>query len=601
MITSTAGRLGAVAQLERRLRALDRAPVVRETVILIGLLLTAFIVTWPLGGKLFSHFTVTSDSPTYAWALWWFKERLFALEDPWTATELFAPRGTMVAFSAYVPLAGFLLSPLTALLGPAATLNLTKLFLPVLLSYVTYRLARRIGLTTLPALAAGVLYGCSAHLVYRADVHFNFAAGALIPPLALLFAVRYRQTESLREALALGVVLGAGMLVDPTCLLLAILACAAYALAIAVRRLVGIKRLALAVVVTSITALVFASPQLWSMKNQVDSGQYSTDVLFLAPSWPLYGQSLESLVAPSPSFRLVEPIRELSRASGESMPAYGWGLLILAVAGVALAWRRPLVLWLTALWAAATIISLGPTLKLAGSTYAPAPIERWGQELSAVMPYTWLVQLPVFADQRVAARYLILALLPAVLLAGFGVAALARRGYAARGLLALALVLAALDLGDPMAFRGDISRPDLYDVIRADKSDSIVVDVPLAMVTGPRWIGNPSNNEAMLRAAEHEHPIAYGVVGRAHSDLLVAQATNRFYDDLMLLQGGSVFYAAIPLSEDPVAGRRNARDLNVGWVVVQPTAFPAIPIYLRKAGFRLVATYKGVRLFKRDM
>jgi hypothetical protein len=137
-------------------------------------------------------------------------------------------------------------------------------------------------------------------------------------------------------------------------------------------------------------------------------------------------------------------------------------------------------------------------------------------------------------------------------------------------------------------------------VIRADKSDSIVVDVPLAMVTGPRWIGNPSNNEAMLRASEHEHPIAYGVVGRAHSDLLVAQATNRFYDDLMLLQGGSVFYAAIPLSEDPVAGRQNARDLNVGWVVVQPTAFPGIPVYLRKAGFRLVATSKGVRLFKRD-
>ena len=600
MISSTSGRLAPAAQVERRLRALDRAPVVRETLILIGLLLTAFIVTWPLGSKLFSHFEVTSDTPTYAWALWWFKERLFALEDPWAATEIFAPNGTMVAFSAYVPLAGFLLSPLTALLGPAVTLNLTKLFLPVLLSYVTYRLARRIGLTTLPALAAGVLYGCSAHLVYRADMHFNFAAGALIPPLALLFAVRYRQMESLRDALALGVVFGAGLMVDPTCLLLALFVCTAYALAIAVRRLVGIRRLVLAAVLTSITALVFASPQLLSMKNQLDAGQYSTDVLYLAPSWPLYGQSLESLVAPSPSFRLVEPIRELSRVSGESMPTFGWGLLILAAAGVALAWRRPLVLWLTALWVAATVVALGPTLKLDGSTYVPAPIVRHGQELSAVMPYSWLVQLPVFADQRVAARYLILALLPAVLLAGFGVAALARRGYAARGLLALALALAALDLGDPMAFEGDISRPDLYDVIRADKSDSIVVDVPLAMVTGPRWIGNPSNNEAMLRASEHEHPIAYGVVGRAHSNLLVAQATNRFYDDLMLLQGGSVFYAAIPLSEDPVAGRQNARDLNVGWVVVQPTAFPAIPIYLRKAGFRLVATHEGVRLFKRD-
>jgi hypothetical protein len=575
---------------------------VRELVVVSVLLCVTVAVTWPLSDRLFSRFYDHSDPPGSAWGLWWAKERLFSFQDPWTAPDIFAPRGTMLAFSAYVPLAGIVLSPLTALVGPAVVLNLTKLALPTALSYAVYRLGLRIGLPSLIALIAGVLYGCSALLVYRVDVHLNFAVGALLPPLTLLFALRYRQAWRLREAAAAGAVVGAGMLIDPTSVIFAVVTGGSFAIALAVRGDRATRtRLGRGLVVAAVAALVFASPQLIAMKRQLDAGEFSVDTQTLAGSWVIYGQTIESLVTPSPTFRLIEPARRLgdSQRAGEGFPTYGWGLLFLLSTGFVLAARRALVKWLGLLWLIATLVALGPTLRLAGSTFAPAPIERYGYELSGLMPYTWLVQLPGFADQRVAARYIMLALLPAALLAGFGVRALAKKGRWGRVSLSVALLLCALDLGSPMSFEGEIKQPSLYRPIRADRSRSIVVDVPLAWVTATRFLGTLTNAQALLRATEHRHPIAYGFVTRANVDLLFDLAKNRFYTDLMILQGGALLGAVpVPGSVDVAAGRRNARELGVGWAVVQPNAAPAVANYLNATGFHLVREHRGIRLFR---
>lgn len=581
----------------------SRTAWAREALVLLLLLGIAFLVTWPLGKKLFSEFYVDSDPSATAWSLWWTKERLFSFHHPWSAPDLFAPQGTMLAFSAHFPLAGAVLSPLTALLGPPVTVNLTKLVLPVLLSYVCYRLALALGLSRTVALATGVLYGCSAQLVYRADVHFNFAVGALVPPLALLLFVRFHQTKKLRYAVLSGGALGAGMMLDPTSVVFAAIAGATYALGVALRSSrAELRPLGIGLLVVGASAFAFASPQLVAMKKQVDAGHFTTDTPTLAGSWVLYGNTVESLVGPSPSFRLVEPIRDVgdaARGRDEGFPKYGWGLLFLAGAGLALVIRRALVRWLGLLWLGATIMSLGPSLKVEDSTFIPLPIERYGYELSAVLPYTWYVQIPGFADQRVAGRFVILGVLAAAILAGFGIVELSRRGRWARGALALALIVAALDLGSPMSFQGPISQPELYDPIRRDRSRSLVVDVPLAWVTGTRFLGTPTNVRSMLRATEHEHPIAYGVVGRADAGMLADLAQHRFYTDLMLLQGGAYLTAApVPSPPDPIAGRMDARVLGVGWVVIQPSADPAVFNYLRLTGFGLVNQQDGVSVYR---
>jgi hypothetical protein len=597
--TSDAGSDHLMRSAGRRTASIASGLLRRDSVVLIVLLAVVLVVSWPLGRKLFSEFSDYGDPPVSAWGLWWFKEQLFSLHDPWTASDIFAPQGTMIAFSAYVPLAGLILSPLTALLGPAITLNLTKLFLPLLLSYVVFRLALRLEQPRLVALCSGVLYGCSAQLVSRADAHFNFAAGALVPPLALLFVVRFRQERRFMDAALAGAVIGGGMLLDPTGVLFAVIACGTYVLGVAFRHRDLRRRLATGTAIAAVAAIVCASPQLLAMKRQLDAGLYTTDTVTLAGSWVLYGQSVESLFAPSPYFRIVHPVQELAARSGEFFPVYGWGLLFLAAAGAVAGWRRLLVRWMALLWLGATVMSLGPTLKIGDSTFAPAAVDRFGYRLSGILPYTWYVQIPGFADQRVAARFIILGLLPAALLAGFGSRALATGGLARRSLLAAALVVCALDLGSPMAFEGDVTQPEIYDAIRADRTDSIVVDVPLIWLTGTRYLGTPINSGAMLRATEHGHPIAYGVVGRANVQLLTALARNRFYTDLMVLQGGASLAAVpVPSRPDPGLGARNARALGVGWVVVQPTASPAVGAYLRSAGFRLHHQHDGVKVFR---
>jgi hypothetical protein len=228
----------------------------------------------------------------------------------------------------------------------------------------------------------------------------------------------------------------------------------------------------------------------------------------------------------------------------------------------------------------------------------PAHINRYGYKLSALLPYTWLVQAPGFADLRVAARFVILGTLPAALLAGFGLQALGKMKAFGWAPMAVALTFCALDLGSPMAFRGPITQSKLYAPIKADHSSSIVVDVPLLWLTGTRYLGTPTNYAAMLRATQHRHPIAYGVVGRADVELLQSLATNRFYTDLLVLQGqASLAAVPVPTSTDPHLGRIDARQLHIGWVVVQPTASRAVLSYLRETGFRLVVEDQGVRVF----
>src|SRR5204863_6733304 len=92
---------------------LDRRPRLRELAIALLFLGASAIFTYPLSTKITTRFYASSDPSTYAWGLWWFKHQLFHLKNPWYASSIFAPHGALLAFSAYVPLAGFLLSPLT--------------------------------------------------------------------------------------------------------------------------------------------------------------------------------------------------------------------------------------------------------------------------------------------------------------------------------------------------------------------------------------------------------------------------------------------------------------------------------------------------------
>ncbi len=566
--------------------------------------------TWPALPHLLGDPVLTDDASISAWGLWWFKEALAHLDNPWYTRMEAAPEGVYLAFHALVPLAGALLAPVTAAFGPVAALGLTKLLLPPVAALFAQRAAHRVGIEFWPSVIAGALYGFATVIVWKTTFHLNFGFGAPLPPLALLAAARASGSSRRRDWLALGAVLGAAVLVDGFIAFLCGLVAVSYLLATGwlprSRHALGLAAIAI------LAAACVASPQLYMVRKAQAEGQYDAAATGSVRSYLEFNTSVETLASPGNvrSFVPGRPERWSERHDvfGASS-AYGWGLLALALAGAALARRRPPAAW----WAlgvaiAATLLALGPELTLAGDPAVPLPVEMSGVRVSAAMPFTWLVQLPLVDDFRVSARYTMLGVLGLSMLAGFGVQALARRrGRWAPVLLVALLALATLEAGWPDGGRAyettPSSRSGFYAPVRADRSGSAVVDVPYGLWgAGAAAYGTAVPGfEFMLRATEHGHPIVGGWVTRLSTRRVQVAAGHRFLADLVELQtraeGDSASEGGTAV--DPAAGRADADAMRVRWAVVWPSADAASVRYLRAVGFREAGAGDGLTLMRR--
>src|SRR5215831_12799533 len=81
---------------------------------------------------------------------------------------------------------------------------------------------------------------------------------------------------------------------------------------------------------------------------------------------------------------------------------FGVVLTALAVLGLVLAWRRPGARLLALAWLGAAALAIGPVLWIGGHAYAPAARMLDGARVSAVLPYTWFVQIPGLSGFREA-------------------------------------------------------------------------------------------------------------------------------------------------------------------------------------------------------
>jgi len=157
---------------------------------------------------------------------------------------------------------------------------------------------------------------------------------------------------------------------------------------------------------------------------------------------------------------------------------------VFAVLGLVLAWRRPGVWLLALLWLGCSALALGSVLKIGTHIFIPAAQALDGQRVSAVMPFTWFVRLPLLSGFREASRIMMLGIVPASLLAGAAVDWL--RYHAPQAIVVVA-ALGLLEAGwsgnasigtMPTALSA-LDRP-----IAADHSDSIVVDIPYGIRGG---------------------------------------------------------------------------------------------------------------------
>ena len=576
--------------------------VVVHLTVLLGYIGAGIALTWPHASYLTGRMLATRDAGCYVWDLWWMAHSAEHLSSPWSTSLLAAPVGTQLGFHTLMPLAGVVMLPVTAVFGPTVSFNLLSIALPGLLSYTMYRVARLWLPSQIAAIAAGGFFGYSVIVDYWAWVHVNLAAGALFMPLALEAAVRLRRRPGLAQALILGLVIGASVLVDQDSALMAAMVATAALLpwllgrpvppdpadtSVAARILSAPRWMRLLpVTLAALATGAVASPQLLAIAHEIKvAGPPATvdATAYLAGAW------LPNVV--EPSLRVTE--LGLNIPHSPDYTTYGAVLTTLAIAGLILAWRQRAAWGLTIAWAGATVLAMGSVIHFGTRTYVPLGQVWHGVRLSWLMPYTWIVRIPGLASFREPARIAEVGLVPAALLAGYTVNWLREH---ARPVLVGVLAAGVLEAGlaAPAGFGTmPTALPALDHPIAADHSRSIVVDVPFGIRGGAGLIGSPFAPESQVLATADGHPLAVANLSRITPATASGILGEPFYHALMRVQKGHYPLSAAQLA----AAAGSARQMDIGWVLLW-TASPPLKRYLLATGFRFDYRANGVAVYR---
>ena len=575
-----------------------RHPVLVHVAVLAGYLAAGVAASWPrltylTGGKL----PATRDGGSYVWGFWWVAHQLTHLGDPWFTRAIAAPVGTQLGLHALVPLPAVLFAPVTVVFGPSASANVLSVALPGLLCYATYRVARLWLPSQAGPIAAGAFFGLSSLLVWRSWYHLNLAAGALFIPVALEAAVRLTRRPGWRQAVILGVVLGAAVLTDQEIAVLVIIVAVLALLTWLLWPPLSLAKLRAAGLAAVVTVVV-ASPQLVAILQQVKSGGGTFPPGALAKAYLKYSARLPDMVAPSPQIRhfgLGGLGFIYTGPTKDGIPSFGLALTILALLGVLAAWRRRSTWLLVLLWLGCAALALGPALRVGGHIYAPVPEVLGGRNLSQLMPFTWFAKLPGLSGFREPDRMMMLGILPAALLAGALVDWLRYHFAPAIVVVAALGVLEAGWSGNANIGTMRTALPGVDRAIAADHSGSIVVDVPFGIRGGTYGYGLGFDPEAQVLATADGHPRSVAYISRVPLPTINGIQRHPFYAQLAARQQGGHSTAA-----ELAAARADARRMHIGWALVWNWrgASPAVLPYLRAVGFRLDYQADGVSVYR---
>jgi len=420
-------------------------------------------------------------------------------------------------------------------------------------------------------------------------------------PLTLECAVRLARSPRWRTAIALGVVLGACALTNQESAVMAALIAAPILAWWLIRGLITDRswqanrpRLLVLGGCALVTAVV-ASPQLISMVQQATAGGAATSAASLTGTYTYYGAGLPTLFAPSPRLGHYQigsyHLAHLASAyfynqPKEGVPTFGIVLSLMAIAGLALTWRRRSSWWLALMWLAGSALALGPRLHIGKQIYIPLATNWNGWRVSPLMPYTWLVRVPGLSQMREADRLAIIGLIGAAVLAGATVDWLARRKVLWPA-IALIAVAGLVEAGWSGAGTGVMptARPALNGPIAADHSNSIVLDLRYGLrggigVSAGSW---PTPPGALVQATADGHPRAIAYSSWVPDPTQDAVSNHPFYRCLIAAQNGDKHACS---AAGVTAAKLDARKLDIGWVLIWNTNMRAsIWYYLKQTGF----------------
>lgn len=143
-----------------------------------------------LGGGLSSFYVGNGpDPPQSIWFLAWWAHALAGRFDPFFTHAVWAPQGFNLAWTANIPLAAWLMFPVTRTLGAVAAYNIICLLCPAVVGWAAFVLCRHIVREFAPALLGGWVFGFSPYLVCKLLGNVNLALVPMLP-LAVYLTLR---------------------------------------------------------------------------------------------------------------------------------------------------------------------------------------------------------------------------------------------------------------------------------------------------------------------------------------------------------------------------------------------------------------------------
>jgi hypothetical protein len=315
--------------------------------------------------------TGAQDIGIIVWFLRWLPFALSHGQNPLVTNYLDFPRGVNSMWNASMPLAGLAAWPFTSTFGPIFSYNLLVTLAVGFSAWCAFLAARRYVRNPVAAALGGLLYGFSPYMIAQSQGHLHVTL-AFVPPLMLLVfdEILIRQRRPVKSmGLLLGLLAAAQFLMAEELLateaLTAVLGIALlatlYPEQVRARRRRALTALGVAAAVLVAVAAVPIAFQFFGPQRVIGAVQirnaYVSDLLgFLVPT-------AQQQFAPGAAIRLTDGF---SGYPSEWDAYLGLPLIaILVYVGIRF-WTRPLVRIASTLALVLAILSLGPTLHVAG-------------------------------------------------------------------------------------------------------------------------------------------------------------------------------------------------------------------------------------------
>ena len=339
----------------------------------------------PVWGNPLTHYIgIGADPPQAMWYLAWTPFSIGHLHNPLLSDYMNYPDGFNLMWNTWMPAAGVVLWPITALWGPIAAYNVALAGGLALSAFFAFVAIRRLVPATIPATIGGLVYGFSPFTVPQAYGHPHMVLSAVTPPLALMLLHELLVRQRMRAWLLTLLIAGIGVLqffIGEEGFVTEILMGAIIAVILALThwsqvrshlpyalRVLGGAMVITAVVLAVPVAVQFLGPNRLSLTATVHQPEiFVTDPLNLV--LPTQMQWL----SPAPLQRLTT---HFTGNAVEWNSYLGLPLLVILLYAMVRFWRTPLVRATSLTALVITVLSFGPHLHIVGRI-TPVPLPWW--------------------------------------------------------------------------------------------------------------------------------------------------------------------------------------------------------------------------------